>query len=90
MHSDRAVCAVWRGHQPELAAFLGLGKTLLLITRRHTALIGFDPDLQKMRRLALGVVELAVRHASARAHALDVAGGNAFDVAHAVFVRQFA
>jgi len=43
-----------------------------------------------MRLLALGMVELTVHHAFASAHALHIAGGNAFDVAHAVLVRQFA
>ena len=43
-----------------------------------------------MRRLTFGVIELAVLHASARAHALHIARWYALDVAHAVFVRQFA
>ena len=36
------------------------------------------------------VVELAVLHATASAHTLHIARGNAFDIAHAVFVRQVA
>ena len=36
------------------------------------------------------MVEFAMLHARACAHALHVARGNAFDVAHAVFVRQVA
>ena len=36
------------------------------------------------------MVELAVHHAAARAHALHITGRDAFDIAHAVFVRQFA
>jgi len=43
-----------------------------------------------MRGLALGVVELAVAHTAACAHALHIAGRNALDVAHAVLVRQLA
>ena len=37
-----------------------------------------------------GVVELAVLHASARAHALHIAWRYAFHVAHVVFVCQIA
>ena len=43
-----------------------------------------------MRGLARCVVELAVLHASACAHALHVTGRDALDVAHAVLVGQFA
>ena len=43
-----------------------------------------------MRFLALRMVELAVLDAAARAHALHVAGRDAFDIAHAVLVRQVA
>ena len=43
-----------------------------------------------MGGLALGVVELAVHHAAAGAHALHVAGRDALDVAHAVLVGEVA
>ena len=43
-----------------------------------------------MRFLPLGVVELAVLDATTGAHALHIAGGNAFDIADAVLVRQIA
>jgi hypothetical protein len=43
-----------------------------------------------MRHLIRRMVELAVLHAAARAHALHVAGRNALDVAHIVLVRQLA
>ncbi|MCY1542112.1 hypothetical protein D9M68_778390 [compost metagenome] len=43
-----------------------------------------------MRGLVGLVVELAVHHATAGAHALHVARRNGFDVAHAVLVREFA
>ena len=42
-----------------------------------------------MRGLPGCVVELAVHHARACAHALHVAGRNALDVAHTVLVGQF-
>ena len=41
-----------------------------------------------MRGLPRRVVELAVLHARTSTHALNVAGRNAFNVAHVVFVRQ--
>ena len=43
-----------------------------------------------MRDLAFRVVEFAVLHARACAHALHVPRGNALDVAHAVLVPQLA
>ena len=36
------------------------------------------------------MVELAVHHTLASAHSLNISWWNAFDVAHAVFVRQIA
>ena len=36
------------------------------------------------------VVELRVTHTRARAHALHIPGGNAFDIAHVVLVGQIA
>jgi len=43
-----------------------------------------------MRLFALGVVELAVLDATARAHALHIAGWDAFDIPHAVLMGQIA
>ena len=60
----------------------------MLIARRDAGHIRLNPDLQKVRGLAFGVVELAVLHTGACAHALHVARRNAAGVAHAVFVRQ--
>ena len=62
----------------------------MFVARLNADHVGFDPDLQKVGLLALSVVELAVAHAAARAHALDIAGRNAFDIAHAVLVGQIA
>ena len=62
----------------------------MLVARGNAAHIGLNPYLEEMRGGVGRVVELAVLHAAARAHALHVARRNAFDVAHAVFVRQVA
>ncbi|KFB71922.1 MAG: hypothetical protein AW09_002920 [Candidatus Accumulibacter phosphatis] len=62
----------------------------LLVTRRNAGHVGRNPDLQKVRGLALGVVELAVRHAGAGTHALHVAGWNTLDIAHAVLMREIS
>ena len=43
-----------------------------------------------MSLLIRRMIELAVLHARARTHALHISGRYAFDVAHAVFVREFA
>ena len=43
-----------------------------------------------MRFFAFGMIEFTVRYARSCAHALHVARWNTFDVAHAIFVRQFA
>jgi len=60
----------------------------LLVARWNALHVGFNPNLEKMRGLLWRVVELTVHHAAARTHSLHIAGGNALDVAHAVFVRQ--
>ena len=61
----------------------------LLIARLNAPHIGLDPDLEEMRHLPGGMVELAVLHPPARTHALHIARRNALHVAHAVTVRQF-
>ncbi len=79
-----------RCHQPQLAAFFIRREGFLFIAWRNTFDVRLNPDLQKMRGLAFSVVELAVLHAGASAHALHIARGDALDVAHVVFVRQLA
>ena len=74
MDRHRAVAAVGRGDQAQLAALVGVVEVLLLVARRDAALVRLDPDLQEVRRLVRRVVELAVLHAAAGAHALHVAG----------------
>src|SRR5262249_34663643 len=62
----------------------------LLITGRQTFPLRLKPDLQEVRRLRVGRVELTVAHPCAGTHPLHVTG--AHDRAHAgtVFVRQLA
>ena len=75
-------------HQAQLSALVSVRKMFLFVARGDAALVGLDPDLQEMRGVIRRVVELAVLHAAAGTHALHIAGRNAFDIAHAVFVRQ--
>jgi hypothetical protein len=72
-------------------------EVLLLVAGLDAAVPRQDPDLQEMRGLVGRVVELAVQHAGAGAHALHVAGADdtrhgaaVLAVAHAVAVRQRA
>jgi len=78
------------GHQRQLAAFGRFGHGFLFIARLNADHIRLDPYLQKVRLRPLCVVELAVAHAAARAHALNITRRNAFDIAHAVLVGQVA
>jgi len=72
------------------AALVLVGNGLLLVARPHPGELRQDPDLQEMRGLLRRMVELAVLHAPAGAHALHVAGRDGLDVAHGVLVGQFA
>ena len=78
------------GNQGQGAALAGRGNGFLLVAGGHAALVGLNPDLQKMGFLALGMVELTVFNAGAGTHALHVPWRNAFDVTHAVLVGQIA
>ena len=62
----------------------------MFIAGRNAHHVGLNPNLEKVRGLSFGVVELAVHHAFAGAHALNVTGRDALHIAHAVFVRQVA
>jgi len=66
------------------------GIRFLLVAGLDSFGLRLDPDLQEMRGLALRMVELAVLHAGAGAHALDVAGRNRLDVAQRVLVGETA
>jgi hypothetical protein len=86
-----------RADQRQLAALAGFGHVDLLVARRDAGAFRQDPDLQEVRGRVLRVVELAVAHAGARGHALDVArhdhagvGGAGGSVAHAVRMGQSA
>ena len=46
--------------------------------------------MKEVSGLTLSMIELAVHHALACAHALHIARGNALDVAHVVLVGQVA
>ena len=97
MQPERTVAAVGRGDEAQPAA-LALGvEVLLLVLRGDARHVRLDPDLQEMGDPVLGVVELAVAHAAARAHALHVAGPDharrcvlGGTRAHAVLVRELA
>jgi len=90
MDLDGVLALLGRSHQRQLASLGRLGHGFLLIAGGNAAHVRFDPDLQEMRLLAFGVVELAVAHAAAGAHALHISGRDALDVAHAVLVGQIA
>ena len=90
MDRDRTLRAVTGCHQPQSAAFLSIYESFLLIAWCDTDGMGLNPDLKDVCGLALCMVELAVLHACACTHALNIAGRNTLDIAHAVFVRQFA
>ena len=63
---------------------------LLLIARLNAEHIGLNPYLKEVSGQSLGMIELAVHHTFACAHALHIAWGNALDVAHVVLVGQVA
>src|SRR3546814_7629092 len=76
-----------QGH--ELARTVGLGELARAPAGIAALAIGDDPDLEQRRFLILEV-ELAVRHAGAGAHHLDVARRGAAGIAHAVAVADRA
>jgi hypothetical protein len=85
-----AVAAVARGDQAQAAAALGVGEPLLLVARTQAALLGQDPDLQQVQRLGARRIDLAVGHAGAGGHALDLTGLDDRAGAHRVAVLQLA
>src|SRR5260221_952207 len=90
MDTHRTVGALWRSDEAQAAALLAGGEMLLLVLGRDAAHLRLDPDLQEMRRAALVVVELAVRHAATGAHALHVARHDGRAGAHRVLVGERA
>src|SRR5207302_9953334 len=70
---DRAA-APRPGDQPQHASLVRVGDRLLLVARLMPAAVRHEPDLEEVDRLARRRIELAVRHARAGAHPLDLAG----------------
>jgi hypothetical protein len=62
----------------------------LSVTRSQTAFPRLNPDLQKVKRIVAAGIELAVRHAAACAHQLNLARLERAAVTHAVLVLQRA
>jgi hypothetical protein len=87
---DRAVLAVLRCQQHEALARRLLVEGLLVVARREPARVGHDPDLQEVDGLRLRSVLLAVRHAGAGAHELDLARPDHAAAARAVLVLEGA
>jgi len=65
-------------------------EVLFFVAGRYALDIGRYPDLQEMHGFGIGMIELAVPHAAARAHALDTAVPDDGTRAHAVLVFQRA
>ena len=82
--------AVGRGQQAQLTPLFGFLEVLLVVDRLVALLVGEHPDLVEVHRFLVGSVELAMRHAGARAHVLHVARTNDRAVTHAVFVGEGA
>src|SRR2546428_536556 len=62
------------GDQAQRALLVQVGDRLLLVARLRAAPLRDDPDLEEMNELGLRGIELAVGHAGARAHPLDLTG----------------
>src|SRR3989440_11333609 len=90
MHGDRAVAPRARRDQTQTPARFFWRELALLVARPYPFAFGSNPDLEKVRRLVRRGVELAVRDARARAHALPLAGSYDGRVAHAVPVLKRA
>ena len=90
MDRHRAVAAVPRADEPELAALLFGREGFLLVAGLESVALGQDPDLQEVHLVAFGGIELAVANARAGGHPLHVARFYDRAVAHAVLVLQRA
>src|SRR5487761_2321540 len=89
MDGDRSLHSIRRSHEAQGPPFFLNRNGLLLIARCDAFDVRNDPYLQKMRSLALRVIELAMNHTGACAHALHISRRNGLHITHAVFVRQF-
>src|SRR5215213_5917404 len=74
MNRHRSVAAAARGYESKASAPLVFRELALLVARLKPLALRRYPDLEEVYGLILRVVELAVAHARARAHALQLAG----------------
>ncbi len=86
----RAVAAVARADEAQLAALVVRAERLLFIARAQSFAFRNDPDLQEVHGLALRVIELAVTDARTCGHALHIARPNDRAGADAVLVFEGA
>src|SRR5215469_2744473 len=86
----RAVFAVVRRDQPQLAAFLFGRKILLLVAGLVAFLVGQNPDLVQVHWILARRIELAVPDAAAGGHALAIPWPDDLARAQAVLVFQLA
>src|SRR6266404_6215455 len=84
----RAIAAVGRCEQAQPAALLRFREILLVIHGLQALILRKHPNLIEMYGLGFGRVELAMRHAGARAHVLDVARLDHRPVAHTVAMLE--
>src|SRR5205085_2488803 len=90
MNRHGGVSTVGSRNESELLRTLGLRERSLFVGRRQTRLRGKNPNLQKMDELGARMIELAVRYARPRTHALNVSRADHRSGAEAVFVLERA
>jgi len=88
MNCRRAIAAVRRNDEHlRDVGMLGFRQPFR-VSRRKAALAGLNPDLQKMQPMGAAGIELAMRHAAARAHELNLPRLEHTAIAQAVLVLQ--
>src|SRR3974390_2825282 len=90
VNDDRAGVSVRRAHEAQLPAFFRLRECLLIISGGKALAGGQHPDLQKMYRLGLRVIEFAVPDAGPGRHDLHVSGPDYRTGTEAVLVLERA
>src|SRR5262245_4642438 len=88
MDRDGGAAAPRPGDQPQDASLVRVRDRLLLVARLISTAVRHDPDLQEVDRLARRRIELAMGHARARAHPLDLARPDHRPGAEAVAMLQ--
>src|SRR5262252_4669681 len=83
---DRAVASVAGAYEAQPAALFGIGERLLVVTGGDTLAGRYDPNLQKVHRLGLRVIDLAMANASTGRHDLHLARPDDRSGADAVLV----